>query len=110
VFVVIAGRIAMRARVAPSSTTGPGLLVGRQATVRLGSAGAQVFIQGAWWGIRPAERQEIVADGSRVEVVGMDGLTLVVDALPATDGGIETDLVAESEVVGEQPEVPGGRP
>jgi membrane-bound serine protease (ClpP class) len=108
-FVVIAGRIAMRSRVAPVSTTGPGLLVGRQATVRLGGGGPQVFVQGAWWGIRPADRHEIVADGSRVEVVGMDGLTLVVDALPATDGGIESDLVGESEVVGE-PEDPGGRP
>ena len=108
-FVVIAGRIAMRSRVAPVSTTGPGLLVGRQATVRLGAVGPQVFVQGAWWGIRPADRHEIVADGSRVEVVGMDGLTLVVDALPATDGGIESDLVGESEVVGE-PEDPGGRP
>jgi hypothetical protein len=49
-----------------------------------------------------------VADGSRVEVVGIDGLTLVVD-VAATDGGIESDLVGDSEVVGE-PEVPGGRP
>jgi membrane-bound serine protease (ClpP class) len=96
VFVVIAGRIAMRSRVAPASTTGPGLFVGRQATVRLGSAGAHVFMQGGWWGIRPAEPDVVVADGSRVEVVGMDGLTLVVDALPAAVG-----ISTKSEAPGE---------
>ena len=77
-FVVIAGRIALRSRRAPSSTTGAGLLVGQQATVRLHGAGQQVFIQGAWWGIRPADSQGTVAPGSRVEVVGLDGLTLLV--------------------------------
>lgn len=85
-FVVIAGRIAMRSRLALSSTTGQGLLVGRQATVRLGRTGAQVFIQGAWWGIRPADPETVVANGSRVEVVGLDGLTLIVDPLDAPSG------------------------
>lgn len=84
-FVVIAGRIAMRSRAAPSSTTGQGLLIGRHATVRLSGAGAQVFIQGAWWGVRADDHQAVVADGSRVEVVGMDGLTLVVK--PEDSGG-----------------------
>jgi len=91
-FVVIAGRISLRSRRAPSSTTGPGLLVGRQATVRLSGAGEQVFVQGAWWGIRPADPHETVTDGSRVEVVGLDGLTLVVEPLHAlSDDTIQTE-------------------
>lgn len=95
-FVVIAGRIAMRSRRAFSSTTGPGLLVGREATVRLGGTGAQVFIQGAWWGIRPADPETVVANGSRVEVVGMDGLTLIVEPPRAPPG-----VTIESKDAGE---------
>lgn len=87
-FVVIAGRIAMRSRLVLSSTTGPGLLVGQQATVPLGGTGGQVFIQGAWWGIRPANPETVVAKGSRVEVVGLDGLTLIVEPLPTPSGVI----------------------
>jgi membrane-bound serine protease (ClpP class) len=95
-FVVVAGRVSMRSRRSPSSTTGPGLLVGREAPVRLGGAGAQVFIQGAWWQIRPADPQEVMVNGSRVEVVGMDGLTLVVEPLHAP-----SDVVIEPEDAGE---------
>jgi membrane-bound serine protease (ClpP class) len=96
VFVVVAGRIAMRSRVAPSSTTGPGLFVGQHATVRLSGSGPQVFIQGAWWGVRPAGSDEVVADGSQVEVVAMDGLTLVVDTVSVPAG-----VIAEPGDVGE---------
>lgn len=85
-FVVIAGRIAMRARTAPSSTTGPGLFVGRQATVRYTGTNAHVFIQGAWWGVRLARPDDVMVDGSSVEVVDIDGLTLIVDPLSARTG------------------------
>jgi membrane-bound serine protease (ClpP class) len=83
-FVVIAGRVALRSRRAPSSTTGQGLLVGRRVPVRRRGAGSHVFLQGAWWSIRPADQAAVVADGSLVEVVGMEGLTLVVEPLPTT--------------------------
>ena len=95
-FVVIAGRIAMRSRLVLSSTTGPGLLVGRQATVPLGGTGGQVFIQGAWWGIRPADPETVVTNGSRVEVVGLDGLTLIVEPLHTPSG-----VTVEPEDAGE---------
>ena len=95
-FVMIAGRIAMRSRLAPSSTTGLGLLVGQQATVRLGGTGAQVFTQGTWWGIRPADPETVVANGSLVTVVGLDGLTLVVEPLHAlSDDTIEPEDAGE---------------
>jgi len=81
-FVVIAGRIAMRSRRTPSSTTGAALLVGHQANVRLRGAGAQVFIQGAWWNVRPADPDAEVVDGGAVDVADIDGLTLVVKPAP----------------------------
>lgn len=99
-FVVIAGRIAMRSRGAPSSTTGTSLLIGRQAPVRLRGAEPQVFIQGAWWRIRPADPDHPVDDGQIVEVVDVDGLTLVVDAPTsrleaANPTDIQTDIQGE---------------
>jgi membrane-bound serine protease (ClpP class) len=95
-FVVVAGRIAVRSRRSPSSLTGRGSLVGRQAPVRLGGSGPQVFIQGAWWGIRPADPRQVLPDGAGVEVVDMDGLTLVVEPQPAL-----SDVIDESEDAGE---------
>ena len=88
VFVVLAGRIAMRSRKIASATTGQALFIDHEATVRLSDAGAQVFIQGAWWGIRPADPHETLTDGSRVEIVSMDGLTLVVDTVPTPASSI----------------------
>jgi len=88
VFVVLAGRIAMRSRKIASTTTGQALFIDHEATVRLSDAGAQVFIQGAWWGIRPADPHETLTDGSRVEIVSMDGLTLVVDTVPTPASSI----------------------
>lgn len=84
VFVVVAGRVALRARAAPSTTTGRGLLVGRQAQVRLTGGEAQVFVQGAWWSARPRETDAALDDGATVEVVDVDGLHLIVDPSPAS--------------------------
>lgn len=95
-FVVIAGRIAMRSRGTPSTTTGDALLIGHRAPVRLGGAGAQVFIQGAWWGVRPTRPDHHFVDGRDVEVTEIDGLTLVVKSL--TDG---LEAVTKQEPQGE---------
>lgn len=71
----IAGRMAWRARKAPPST-GIETLIGREVMVqpRDGSSG-DVFVDGAWWKVRP-ESGEL--DAGPAEVVGVDGLTLIV--------------------------------
>lgn len=83
-FVVIAGRFAMRARTAPSTTTGAGLFVGHTLTVRSARDHPQAFVGGAWWNVRPRDPGTVLADGAVVEVVDVEGLTLVVvPAAPA---------------------------
>jgi membrane-bound serine protease (ClpP class) len=77
-FVIAAGRIAMRVRTAPSTTTGAGVLVGARAPVRGGGPRPQIFVQGAWWGVRSQDPEAVLADGQEVEVVDVDGLHLVV--------------------------------
>lgn len=89
-FVIIAGRIAMRARRAPSISTGAGLVVGHDAVVRVGAGRPQVFLAGAWWSIRPAEPGTEIADGTLVRVTEVDGLTLVVE--PSTPSIIGKEL------------------
>jgi len=78
-FVIIAGRIAMRARRAPSVATGSGLLVDHDAVVRAGSSHPQVFLAGAWWSVRSADPAIELVDGTIVRVTEVDGLTLVVE-------------------------------
>lgn len=77
--VVLAGRLVVTSRRAESTTTGPGLLRGRLATVRRAADGrGQAFVEGAWWRVRsvgPALRE-----GETVRVVDVDGLDLVVEA------------------------------
>lgn len=82
-FVVVAGRIAMRARAAPSTTTGAGALLGSRASVRVTRGRPQVFTGGAWWSVRPRDTDVVLAAGTTVEVVGVDGLDLVVAPLPS---------------------------
>jgi membrane-bound serine protease (ClpP class) len=84
-FVVIAGRVAMSARRAPSTTTGRGLFVGRTAVVRLLHGRPQVFLEGAWWGVRAADAGVVLVDGATVEVVDVDGLQLVVATVTPDD-------------------------
>jgi membrane-bound serine protease (ClpP class) len=74
---VLAGRLAWRARRAPSVTGREGLL-GRQVTVRTsdGPTG-QVLLDGAWWTVR--SRGASLAPGESVRVVDLDGLELIVD-------------------------------
>jgi membrane-bound serine protease (ClpP class) len=74
---VLAGRLAWRARRAPSVTGREGLL-GRQATVRTAEgATGQVLLDGAWWTVR--SRDAALQPDQVVRVVDLDGLNLVVD-------------------------------
>jgi membrane-bound serine protease (ClpP class) len=72
-FVIMAGRMAMRIRRSPSVTTGAGVLVGHEATVRVRTGAAQVFIAGAWWAVHSAVP---LVDGQLVRITAMDGLHL----------------------------------
>ena len=81
-FVVVAGRIAVRARSAPSTTTGADALLGRRAAVAVHRDEPHVFVNGAWWGIRPRDANAAVAAGTEVEVVGVEGLRLIVEERP----------------------------
>lgn len=77
--VVLAGRLALRARSAPSTTTGEGTLVGRPVTVRRldpATGTTQALVNGGWWTMRSA--QPLVV-GDQARVVAVDGLDLVVD-------------------------------
>jgi membrane-bound serine protease (ClpP class) len=74
---VLAGRLAWRARRAPSVTGREGLL-GRQVTVRTADgATGQVLLDGAWWTAR--SRGTTLQPGQTVRVVELDGLELIVD-------------------------------
>lgn len=77
-FVVLAGRFAARARRLPSTTTGPGVLIGRSATVHRRGGATQAFVGGAWWRVRAAPGAPEPTDGSLVEVVAVDGLDVIV--------------------------------
>jgi membrane-bound serine protease (ClpP class) len=81
-FVIMAGRMAMRIRRSPSVTTGAGVLVGHDATVRLRSDVAQVFVSGAWWTVHSPEP---LTDGQQVRITAMDGLHLEVRPVAASD-------------------------
>jgi membrane-bound serine protease (ClpP class) len=74
---VVAGRLAWRARRAPSVSGREGLL-GRQVTVRTADGPiGQVLLDGAWWTAR--SRTGALAPGQTVRVVDLDGLELIVD-------------------------------
>jgi membrane-bound serine protease (ClpP class) len=74
---VLAGRLAWRARRAPSVSGREGL-VGRQVTVRTADgATGQVLLDGAWWTAR--SRDAALQPGQTVRVVDLDGLELIVD-------------------------------
>ena len=75
---ILAGRLAWRARRAPS-LTGAGGLVGRQVVVHdvAGDGSGSVRLDGAWWRARP--RDGPLAPGQRIRVIELDGLDLVVE-------------------------------
>jgi membrane-bound serine protease (ClpP class) len=88
---LLAGRLAWRARKAPT-TTGRQALVGREAVIRraAGDGTGQVLLEGAWWTVR--SRDAAVAEGQRVRVVDHDGLELIVErAEPSPGRGTEQE-------------------
>ncbi|HEX7097194.1 MAG TPA: nodulation protein NfeD [Acidimicrobiales bacterium] len=85
--VVVAGRIAARARRAPSTTTGVGLFLDREVTVRVRDDGRSItFVEGTWWNVRPVASSPPLADGDVARVRAMEGLDLVVERLPDQPG------------------------
>lgn len=81
-FVIGAGRMAMRVRTSPSSTTGSGVLVGHEALVRVNSGVPQVFVAGAWWSVHS---EAPLSDGQIVTITAMDGLRLKVEPVLSAD-------------------------
>ncbi|MBV7697801.1 nodulation protein NfeD [Streptomyces sp. TRM70350] len=87
---VLAGRLAWRARKAPT-TTGHEAMLGREAVVRrAGDGTGQVLLEGAWWTVHGRDTE--VAEGQHVRVVGHDGLELIVEpAEPAPGQGTDQE-------------------
>jgi membrane-bound serine protease (ClpP class) len=82
-FAALAGRAVVRARFLPS-TTGPDILLGRPVTVQGDpEKGWSAFLEGSWWTIRPSSGE--LQEGDRAEVVGRDGLELLVDPIGERD-------------------------
>jgi membrane-bound serine protease (ClpP class) len=82
-FAALAGRAVVRARLRPS-TTGPDTLLGRPVTVQGDpEKGWSAFLEGSWWTIRPSSGE--LQEGDRAEVVGRDGLELLVDPIGERD-------------------------
>lgn len=86
-----AGRLAVRVRSEPSSTTGAGALLGQRAIVRDVRGRPAVHVAGTWWNAR-IDDGAAPAPGTTVRVTGMDGLDLIVvadsadPAIPASPG------------------------
>jgi membrane-bound serine protease (ClpP class) len=75
---VLAGGMALAAQRAPVTTGSEGL-IGRVATAKAAFAAGEegsVFVQGEWWTARLASGQ--LEPGQRAQVVGLEGLTLIV--------------------------------
>ncbi len=82
-FTALAGRAAVSARLRPS-TTGADMLLGRPVTVQGDpERGWSAFLDGSWWTIRSSGGE--LAEGDRAEVVGRDGLELLVDPIGDRD-------------------------
>lgn len=87
VLVVIAGRVAVSSRRVPSTATGTDVFTGRTVPVHEASgAEGRSHTHGAWWALRSTGLPLEV--GREVRVVGIDGLTLLVD--PEASGSPET--------------------
>lgn len=79
--VVVAGRLVVRSRGAPSAT-GAQAFLDRQVTVaHVHDGRAQTLLEGAWWTLRSRGRP--LVEGEAARVVGVDGLVLEVEPLQA---------------------------
>jgi membrane-bound serine protease (ClpP class) len=88
VLVLLAGRKALAAQRNEPVRTGYEEMPGKIAEARSNlDPDGKVFIQGAIWGARLADREGRVSVGDRVVVESVDGLTLVVAPVTATEQG-----------------------
>lgn len=77
--VVLAGRLALRSRQMPSTTTGRERFIGQILTVeRTDGQRGQALVEGAWWNLRSTTGP--LETGLQVRIVDVDGLDLVVCA------------------------------
>jgi membrane-bound serine protease (ClpP class) len=80
--VVVAGRVAMRTRKAPSTTTGADALIGRLVEIREADGrSGRTHAQGAWWSLRSTGPP--LTAGGQARVTDVDGLVLLVDPAPS---------------------------
>lgn len=91
--VILAGRLVVRARRSVSTTTGEGRFIGRVVSVdhiteEPGGRRGMTFVEGAWWSVRGAG--PALQQGESV-VVGMDGLTLLVEPGQSSATAATTD-------------------
>lgn len=95
VAVVVAGRVALRTRKAPSTSTGGDLLTGRRVEVveAEGTKGTTYAI-GSWWTMRSIGPPLRV--GAEVLVTDVDGLVLVVDPGEQPDADVLADEESEA--------------
>jgi membrane-bound serine protease (ClpP class) len=76
--VVIAGRLAWRAR-STQPISGSAAFAGREAVLRDASGrSGRTWFEGAWWAV---SSEDELSSGQRVRVVGIDGLTLIVQPI-----------------------------
>jgi membrane-bound serine protease (ClpP class) len=76
--IIFAGSKVLAAQRAPATTGGEGV-IGRVATAKAAFVAGEegsVFFQGEWWTARLASGR--LEPGQRAQVVGLDGLTLIV--------------------------------
>jgi membrane-bound serine protease (ClpP class) len=93
---ILAGRLAHRTRHQRSSTTGADLLLDRD-VVTQGVAGTtgHTFAAGAWWTVRSTGGP--IRDGGTARVVGIDGLTLLVEPADQTTPPTETSATGRDD-------------
>jgi membrane-bound serine protease (ClpP class) len=77
---LLAGRLVMRTRRMPSTSTGADVFPGRLVTVaEADGPTGRTFTEGAWWSLRSVGPP--LRPGAQARVVALDGLVLVVDPL-----------------------------
>jgi membrane-bound serine protease (ClpP class) len=82
---VLAGRLVARTRRLPSTTTGADVLRGRTVTLETADgATGRTFTEGTWWSVRSTGTP--LVPGAPVTVVGLDGLTLLVQPAALAPG------------------------
>ena len=85
---IVASRLALRARAAPSTLTGHGTLVGHTATVRITKGGPQAFVAGSWWRVQLPDGS--LDEGERIRVRDVEDLVLIVER--SADEARDNDL------------------